>query len=934
MRRFLLLVGLIVLQAPAAAGESVDYLRDVKPVLKARCFACHGSLKQKAKLRLDAAALIRKGGRHGPAIKPGDAARSLLVERITDPEESTRMPPQAKPLTEQQISLLKVWINEGAPAPSDDRPEEDPRRHWAFQKPIRPPVPTGSDEAGSRNPVDAFLAARRDREGLTPSPPAERATLLRRVYLDLLGLPPSREQLHTFLADPAPDAYEKIVDRLLASPQYGERWGRHWMDVWRYSDWYGRRSVPDVMNSYPRIWRWRDWIVRSLNEDQGYDGMIVAMLAADEVSPEDEDSLAATGFLVRNWFKWNYNQWMRDNVEHTGKAFLGLTLNCCHCHDHKYDPITQREYFQFRAFFEPLELRHDRVAGEPDPGPFKKYVYGVAYGPIGSGRIRVFDEKLEAQTFFYTRGDERNRVTGEPPVPSGVPAALAGDRFRIEPVKLPPQAWYPGLREFVQREEAERRQAAVTTAEAALTRACMALANAERSLAEARTAAPAGKAMPPVVSDMLSKKTRAIEDGRRAVRLAEAQRQTARADLASIQARIAADKVVYLGAAGDDKEMSRAASRAERQYNLEAALLAQVRTENALEAARQGHAPPAQLAPLEKQLTDARAKVAACRTALTGDSTTYTPLSPMYPRTSTGRRTALARWIASRDNPLTARVAVNHMWAWHFGRPLVDTTYNFGRSGARPSHPELLDFLAVELMDNGWRMKVLHRLLVTSAAYRQSSNNGDRHERNRRIDPENRLLWHFPVRRMEAEEVRDSLLAVAGELDTTMGGLEIPQEQGMTSRRRSLYFAHHGESRMEFLELFDAANACEAYRRTTSVMPQQALALSNSDLELRQGRLLARKLWRSVETTGSGAETTFIQAAFEQILGRAPSAAEQDASKAFLTRQTGLFQRNQTEIAAASKAVGTDGPSTDPGMRARENFIHALLNHNDFVTVR
>jgi hypothetical protein len=935
MRRFvLLLVGFTVLPARAAAGESVDYLRDVKPVLKARCFACHGSLKQKAKLRLDAAALIRKGGRHGPAIKPGHAAGSLLIERITDPEESTRMPPQGKPLTKEQIALLKAWIDQGAASPTDEQPEDDPRRHWAFQKPVRPPMPIATDGAGSCNPVDAFLAARRHQAGLTASPPADRATLLRRVYLDLIGLPPSREQLHAFLADPAPDAYEKMVDRLLASPQYGERWGRHWMDVWRYSDWYGRRSVPDVMNSYPRIWRWRDWIVRSLNEDRGYDRMIVAMLAADEVSPEDEDSLAATGFLVRNWFKWNYNQWMRDNVEHTGKAFLGLTLNCCHCHDHKYDPITQREYFQFRAFFEPLELRHDRVAGEPDPGPFKKYVYGVAYGPISSGRIRVLDEKLDAQTFFYTGGDERNRVAGEPPVPPGVPAALGGDHFRLEPVKLPPQTWYPGLRAFVQREETDRRQAAVTAAEAALARARTAFTEAERWLAETRTAAPAGIAMPPVVTDMLAKKTRAVENGRRAVRLAEAQRQAALADLASIQARIAADKVVYLGAMGDAKEMPRAASRAERQYNLEVALLAQVKAENALEAARQGHGAPAQLAPLEKQLTDARAKVAACRTALAGDSTTYTPLSPVYPRTSTGRRTALARWIASRDNPLTARVAVNYIWAWHFGRPLVDTTYNFGRSGARPSHPELLDFLAVELMDNGWRMKALHRLLVTSAAYRQSSENGDRHERNRKIDLENPLLWHFPARRMEAEEVRDSLLAVAGELDSTMGGPEIPQEQGMTSRRRSLYFAHHGEGRMEFLELFDAANACEAYRRTASVMPQQALALSNSDLELRPGRLLARKLWRSIDIAAPGGETTFIRLAFEQVLGRAPSTAEQDASMAFLARQTRLFQQNQAEIAAASKAAGADGPSTDPVMRARENFIHALLNHNDFVTVR
>jgi len=897
MRCFLLLlVGATVLPAHLAAGETVDYLHHVKPVLKARCFACHGALKQQAKLRLDAAALIRKGGRHGPAVQPGSAARSLLVERITDPEESTRMPPQGKPLTEKQIALLKAWIDQGAPVPSDEQPEEDPRLHWAFQKPIRPPVPVGANHTGSGNPVDAFLAASRTRKGVTASPPAARSALLRRVYLDLIGLPPTREQLHAFLADTAPNAYEKVVDRLLASPQYGERWGRHWMDVWRYSDWYGRRSVPDVMNSYPRIWRWRDWIVRSLNEDRGYDRMIQEMLAADEIGPDNEDSLAATGFLVRNWYKWNYNQWMRDNVEHTGKAFLGLTLNCCHCHDHKYDPIAQQEYFRFRAIFEPLELRHDRVAGEPDPGPFKKYVYGVSYGPIAGGRIRVFDEKLDAPTFFYSGGDERNRVAGKPPVLPGVPAALGGDRLKIEPVKLPPQAWYPGLQTFVQREETERRQAAVTTAEAAL--------------------------------------AKAKSTGGDAVRLAEARRTAAHSDLASVRARIAADKVIHLGAKGDIKEMSRAASRAERQYNLDATLAAQVQAEIALTKARQNHAATPQIQALEKQLAGARAKVAAGRAALTGDSTAYTPLSPVYPRTSTGRRAALARWIANKDNPLTARVAVNHIWAWHFGRPLVETTFNFGRSGARPSHPELLDWLAVELMENGWHMKPLHRRIVTSDAYRQRSWIGGRDDFNQKIDPENRLLWRFPLRRMEAEEVRDSLLFVAGELDPTMGGPETPHEQGLTSRRRSLYFAHHGESKMEFLELFDAANACDAYRRSTSVLPQQALALSNSELELHQGRLLANKLWRSIasDTTAADHETAFIRAAFEQILGRFPSDAEQRASTAFLARQIRLFQQQKTEIETASK-IG-DGPAADPTMRSRENFIHALLNHNDFVMVR
>ena len=284
-----------------------------------------------------------------------------------------------------------------------------------------------------RQPIDRFLAAKQRELGLTPVGEAPRNILLRRVYLDLIGLPPTRDELHAFLADERPDAYERVVDRLLASPQYGERWGRHWMDVWRYSDWYGRRSVPDVMNSYPH-----DLAVARLDRPLAERGQglrpdgAVEMLAADELWPDDQERCAATGFIVRNWFKWNYDTWMRDQVEHTGKAFLGLTFNCALCHDHKYDPITQEDYFRFRAFFEPLELRHDRVAGQADPGPFMKYVYAKSYGPIAHGMIRVFDEKLDAPDVHVPRRRRAElKIEGKPAVPPGVPAMLGGERIAV-----------------------------------------------------------------------------------------------------------------------------------------------------------------------------------------------------------------------------------------------------------------------------------------------------------------------------------------------------------------------------------------------------------------------------------------------------------------------------------------------------------------------
>jgi len=890
MNRWLLSVLLLAPAAgPLRSADPVSYLRDIKPILQERCYACHSALKQKAKLRLDTAALAITGGRSGAAIKPGDAAASVLIDRVNDPNESTRMPPEGKPLSAEQIALLKAWVEQGAKAPADEQPEADPAKHWAFQPVKRPAVPVSREPKGRAqiNPVDAFLAAEWEKRGLTPAPDADRATQLRRVYLDLIGIPPTRDELSAFLKDVSPDAYEKVVDKLLDSPMYGETWGRRWMDVWRYSDWYGRRSVPDVLNSYGQVWRWRDWIVRSLNDDRPYDEMVRLMLAADELAPANDADAVATGFLVRNFFRWNYNNWMRDNVEHTAKAFLGLTLNCCHCHDHKYDPITQEEYFKFRAVFEPIEIRHDRWPGEADPGQYPKYSYGAAYKPITSGMVRVMDEKPDAKTFLYTGGDERNVAKDRPPVPPGVPAALGGS-FKVEPVNLPPESWYPGLKAFVRREETAKRTAACAVAASALEKA--------------------------MISGDVS-----------AVRVAEARLFAAQSDLVAVKARIAADDVKYLGAPGDEKATSEAASKAERQSALEAARLAMVQAEIALAAAQKGK-DAAKTTAAEKQLADAKAKADAARKALDASSTTYTPLSPIYPKRSSGRRAALANWITNPDNPLTARVAANHIWAGHFGKPLVETTSNFGRSGKAPSHPELLDWLASELTEKGWKTKHLHRLIVTSRAYRMSSKSPGPDSPNLMADADNVYLWRFPTHRLEAEAVRDSLLAAAGELDTAAGGPEIPQDQGLVSRRRSLYFAHHGEARMEFLDIFDAANPCDAYRRTASVLPQQALALTNSELAQRLSRVLAKKL------AGEKADAAFVRAAFEQVLSRAPRETEAEAAAKFLARQRELFEAQAAELKPDPKQ--SSGPSIDPAQRARENLVLALFNHTDFVTVR
>jgi hypothetical protein len=1175
-----------------ADEKTVDYLHDIKPILHERCFSCHGALKQESGLRLDTVQLAQQGGDSGPAVIPHDLESSLVIQRIQATDDSVRMPPEGKPLTAEQIRLLTEWIASGASAPADERPEEDPRQHWAFQKLIRPALP--AVPSGVTNPIDAFLESARQSRGVKPMPEADRATLLRRVSLNLIGLPPTADELTTFLNDNSPYAWQTAVDRLLASPQHGERWGRHWMDVWRYSDWYGRRSVPDVMNSYPMVWRWRDWIVRSLNEDKPYNQMVVEMLAADELTPDDPDNVVATGYLVRSWFKWNYETWKKDLVEHTGKAFLGLTLNCAQCHDHKYDPLTQEEYFRFRAFFEPLELRHDRYPGDTDPGPFKKYVYAQSYGPINSGMVRVFDEYLDAETFMFSRGDSRLRMEGKPPVKPGAPAVLGGDQLQTAPVLLPLTAAYPGMQQFIRNEERDKIRSALAEAEQSLKQAQeklnaeptelrTELASAEEALRIARETAlqqltttsadqssvlegtqsmvldaevgrralshslpgldalsdqgvvsylvqivkdghtnlqlgldiaagatggfvafengsirtyspggfnefiagkydlaknqnrfrvtmqldvpqdifrltvtslsddavlvdsvpgaingwkpqangkrglfvdcrpgtkaiydaltfsqPEGTALlqfdfePPAFQEgqdvvdatpiagsaawmatsacaapatsrissavamhpEVQTATQRLVAAQQALRLptlrieaAQARVVAAQANLDSLELRILADDTRYSSGqlAQDRREepevlaLIHKAHQSERHAAVASATADQLTAEEqiaaeevavatATKAADQAaiEAAGKSLQAAQTKRTAAVAALAAAKTALTNEPGEYTALSPKYPQLTSGRRTVLAQWIASNDNPLTARVAVNHIWLRHFGKALVETTHDLGRNGARPAHPALLDWLACELMESGWSMKHVHRLIVTSRTYQQASMlpqsadstapalaaSGD-------ADPDNVTFWRFPAARMQAEVVRDSLLAVAGQLDPTMGGHEIDHKQGLTSHRRSLYFAHHGEEKMEFLELFDAANACDCYKRTSSVQPQQALALTNSELTKTLSRQLATKLWERTGETGTteasdGAHIDrFVELAFLQVLNRPARDAERIASLEFLKQQPERL-----------KSANPAATSFDLAARARDNLVHALMNHNDFVTIR
>jgi mono/diheme cytochrome c family protein len=840
LKWFLRVCLLVALASPISVEAAASaYEKEIKPVLKERCYACHGALKQKAGLRVDTVAFIKEAN----VIASGDPEKSELVQRIRSNDEEERMPPEGHALTQVQVKAITDWITAGALAPEGERPEDDPLEHWAFQKIERPDIPKVD---GISHPVDALLAAKQKDRGVIPVAAVNRKLAIRRLYLDLIGLPPTRGQLE----DNRP--WEAIVDELLASPQHGERWARHWMDVWRYSDWYGLGA--QLRYSQRHLWHWRDWIVESLNEDAGYDSMVRAMLAGDELFPDNPDQVRATGFLARNYFLFNRTTWLDNTIEHTGKAFLGLTINCAKCHDHKYDPISAVDYYRFRAIFEPHQVRLDPLPGDADLDK--------------NGLPRVFDDNLEAVTYVHQRGDEK-KPDKETKIDPQVPEFLSAFASPIKKIKLPLPAYAPGSIKWVQEAQLEAAKKRV-----------------EKATAE------------------LAKAETTTEEAASQMDLAKLKLEAARAEQKSVEATIAADQFRFANPGKSNEDLFRTAAKTQV-----AAVLARSKVERlgtdakkkkaAREAKKKAEERLAQLDKGKVEYDSLR----VTRKALETPAHKFTDYPSVFPDKSTGRRTMLANWIVSPENPLTARVAVNHVWMRHFGLPLVDSVFDFGRQAKEPEQLALLDLLAVEFMESGWSFRHLHRLIVTSEAWRRDSSTAKVDSRTREADPENRFYWRMNPRRMEAQVVRDSLLHLSGELDLTMGGSSVDPD-GET-KRRSIYFNHSPEKRSLFLSTFDDADLLQCYRRSESVVPQQALALSNSELAFEAAGRIAGK-WGAEKDSSA-----LITELFLQILGRSPDEEEIGECVAFLSN----FPSGQ-------------------GQRARSQLVHALLNHNDFITIR
>jgi len=648
--------------------------------------------------------------------------------------------------------------------------------------------------------------------------------------------------------------------------------------------------------------------VESINNDKPYDQMVVEMLAGDEVAPGDEETVRATGYLARSWYKFNRNVWLRETAEYTATSFLGLTLKCVCCHDHKYDPLLQTDYYRFRAFFEPYEIRKDRVPGEPDT--------------MKAGLSRAYDADPGAQTYRFIRGNEKDPDEYHP-LDSGVPRMFGAGDLNIQPVELPRDVYYPAVRAFVHKNLLAKAHKGIEEAENNLSEAKKELDEAKRKLT-----ASGRSAEEPV---LLAGGNRAIESrgenaevgsqdelagelhrAKNKVALTEKRLIAARVHIPALEARIEADKAKHglladadvdaLGETALKKEREARILKAEadileaRQELTEALLNPNPKTDD---EEKDGAAKKEEKKEVEKKFADekrikqAQGKLQSALDALKGPGETYTAI----------------------------------------GEGIVPTMFNFGSSGQPPSNPELLDWLAVEFMKSGWSQRHMHRLMVTSNTYRMRSWS-DADNLNRAKDQDNIYLWRMNTRRMEAEAVRDSLLYLSGELDSEMGGLEIPADEDQSLFRRSLYFQHTPDTQMTFLSLWDAASPNECFRRSESITPHQALSLSNSPLSFQMSRVLAGVLNDKVGEAKS-ADSDFVHNAFDLLLGRPPSANERKESQDYIREQAKLYASTSgLEPFDTGEKNEKVPPASDPRQRARESFVHVMFNHNEFVTIR
>ena len=743
---------------PLAAADLTPTQRDffearIRPVLADNCYKCHSAASEKVKggLRLDTREGLLKGGETGPAIVPGNPEASLLIKAVRYADPDLQMP-KAKKLEDDEIANLVAWVKMGAPDPRSataaaKKWSDSKTNHWAWQPVKRAPIPEPANPGWCQTPVDKFILAKLEENGFKPNPPADRRTLIRRATFDLIGLPPTPQEVRDFVDDPSPEAFAKVVDRLLASPHYGERWGRHWLDVARYSDTKGqpRRFFEDNLN--PFAWTYRDYVIRSFNENKPYNQFILEQIAADRLpaTARNPTNLAALGFLtVGDHFQGMQNDVLNDRIDVVTKGFLGLTVTCARCHDHKFDPIPQKDYYSLRGIFDSCV--------EPKTKPI--------IGPVSN---------TPAYQDYYQQRQQLAQTE------SGIEASL------------------PGLRRDKNKE--------------AFKQARRELQKTEHAIGQLELTHPAAPM--------------------RAMGLEDAARSH--------------DSPLFIRG----------------------------------EAGNRGEVVPRRFLQLLSP-----------------------PNRPLY--TEGSGRLELARDIASPNNPLTARVMINRLWQHHFGEGFVPTPDDFGTMSEPPSHPELLDYLALNFMTNGWNIKKIHRLILLSSVYQESCENNPRYAQT---DPGNRLLWRANLRRLEYEPLRDSLLAIGGQLDPSVYGRPVDLRRQPDSSRRTVYDFVDRANLDDVLVNFDFAtpDMVTGIRHQTTV-PQQALFLMNSPLVLQ----LAKRIVAMPDFAAISSDEERLKFLYERIYQRPPSPEE---------TALGLDFVSETPIPGEVPAQANSAPAGKKGVK-------------------
>ncbi len=874
-------------------GGDEFFEKRIRPLLEEKCLECHSARKKiKGGLSLDSREAWEKGGDSGKAIHPRDPDSSRLIEAVRYKNRDLQMPPKGS-LSEVQIQDLENWVRMGAPDPrtvSEAKSVrlgmslEEGRKFWSFQALRAPSLPSVKDGAWGKTPVDAFILSELEKSGLKPAPVADKGTLIRRATFDLIGLPPTWEEVSAFLADESPEAFSKVIERLLASPHYGERWGRHWLDVARYADSNGM----DENVAFGNAWRYRDYVVAAFNRDKPFDQFIVEQIAGDLLPAversEREEALTATGFLAlggRVLAEPDRRKMEMDIIDEQldvlGKAFLGMTFGCARCHDHKFDPVTQGDYYAMAAIFRSTQS----IAEEKNGAIHFSFEHSLA-NPAQREEKKKYDELVKAETAKVTkfatqmRGNLRKELQSRAADYLAAAALLGPDPDFESVERLAKGAdglrsrYLLTCRQYLDRNpehplfEEWRVWAAVRDAEAIRGHYGKLFNEAQEGLRKAKEADP---------------------------KLSKPENATHASALEALE-----DVAGFL------------AIPAKEEHAFEGGALAEIRSmRDALKLVEDGTPDPPSLMGVSDGKVAKTLPIHIRGNYLTlgkemergfPEVMKASMQNPVFPSKQSGRL-QLARWMTNSEHPLTARVMVNRIWRWHFGRGLVASTENFGVLGERPSHPDLLDWLARNFMEEGWSVKSMHRLLMNSSVYQMGSSvlpvpasvlpQG---ANPLLVDPENRLFWKFNLKRLEAEEVQDALLAVSGSLDRTIGGKTLPLRNRefvfnhtsnnrtvYDSKRRALYLPVIRNSLYELFEQFDYPDpTMPTGSRNATVVAPQALILLNAPVVMNSARILADRVCVE-EATGKAR----IQRLYETLYAREPDEIETDRALKFVS---------------------------------------------------